>query len=328
MWWPYGDGTVSSTVSNNLVSTITGTCYSKMNQPDHGVYTVIQPLQLMSLHLTTNSDISIVDGKTVQYFRVDVGTLLMGWATNQLDSKSTMQYDDTGRLNTSPPTLTFHKLPGKRDWPILRYSPTSGSGTCNWCMEPFIISLVLPQKCFIARPLAVDIHNGYALGFTCNVSIDKGVNCIGSSTINTHIVHLPSGTTLPLSQEPLDVNFGTNPEGFEEVQCSDEIAFFGVSGTPQFLWKHIGCPGQSGSGCYRLSVFQSHSTTSRRRTMICHLKDASCTNQVKTNWYKIQPVMSHWQRVSMVDADDLIMMATDKTVVWLNDIQPSVSAMA
>jgi len=77
LMWPYDDGTVTSTESNSLVSSITGPCYSRMNQPDHCVYTVIQPAQLMSLHLTTDSDISIVDDKTVQYFRVDVGALLM-----------------------------------------------------------------------------------------------------------------------------------------------------------------------------------------------------------------------------------------------------------
>ena len=174
----------------------------------------------------------------------------MGWATNQLDSNSIMQYDDTGRLNTSPPELSFSKKPGKRDWPVLRCSHTSGSGTCSWCLEPFIICLVLPQKCFVARPLTTAIHNGHALGFTCNVPIDKGFNCIGSSTINTHILHLPSGTTFPLSQEPhvKSPSFGTNPEGFKEVKSSNEIAFLGVSGTPQFLWKH------NGSGCPQWTI--------------------------------------------------------------------------
>ena len=41
-------------------------------------------LQLMSLHLIVNSDISTMADNTVKYFRADVGPFLMGWATNQL----------------------------------------------------------------------------------------------------------------------------------------------------------------------------------------------------------------------------------------------------
>ena len=54
-------------------------------------------MQLMSLHLTVDSEIAIKENKSVQYFRVDMGSFLMGWANNQLDKDSVSQYDATGR---------------------------------------------------------------------------------------------------------------------------------------------------------------------------------------------------------------------------------------
>ena len=179
------------------------------------------------------------------------------------------KYEDACRLNTSPPNSCFQKHQiretgqscGAPPHPVLE--PVNGS----WSHSSF--ASYCPRSALSHDPwaLTAGIIIGYALGFTCNVSIDTVINCIGTSTINTHISHLLSGTTFPLCQEAHAVCFGTNPEGFEEVKSSDEIAFLGVSGTPQFLWKHTGCPGQFGSGCYRLSVFQSRSTTATSKQM-------------------------------------------------------------
>ena len=49
LMWPYDDGTVTSNGStcNSLISSITGPHYPRMNQAEHCVYTVIQPVQLM-----------------------------------------------------------------------------------------------------------------------------------------------------------------------------------------------------------------------------------------------------------------------------------------
>ena len=133
--WPYDDGSYTSRESNSLHSLIspkTGSSYTKMNEHDHGVYTEIQPVQLMSLHLTVDSAIAIKEEKSVQYFRVDVGSFLMGWANNQLNKDSVSQYDTTGhgRYLMSPVTQSFQKRLDKRDWPMIPLSPSSGAGTC------------------------------------------------------------------------------------------------------------------------------------------------------------------------------------------------------
>ena len=95
---------------------ITGSTYTRTNQLGHGVFTEIQPVQLMSIHLSTDSDIAIKEDKSVQYFRVDVGSFLMGWAHEDLDIFSIRQYDETGRLMISPVGQFFHKRVNRRDW--------------------------------------------------------------------------------------------------------------------------------------------------------------------------------------------------------------------
>ena len=62
-----------------------------MNEPDHGVYTEIQPAQLMSLPLAVGSGIGIKEGNPAQY------CFVMGWANIQLDKDSVRHYDATGR---------------------------------------------------------------------------------------------------------------------------------------------------------------------------------------------------------------------------------------
>ena len=223
----------------------------------------------------------------------------------------------------SPVTQYFQKRLVKRDWSMMTVSPSYGTGTCSWCIEPFVTCLLVPQKCFVSRPLTTGIHDGYALGNACNVSIDLGFNCIGSSKANAYIIHRPTGTNFPLA---LQVNTGIDSIGFAEVATADEIAYEGASGKPQFLWSHIDCPGQFGSGCDRLSQYQSANATQTRVTMICHLKDASQTHVIKQNWYmtlyRIQPSLAHWERVSMINADPLFALAQDKTEAWLDNIKP------
>ena len=237
--WPYDDGTITATQSNTLVSLITASSYSRMNQPDHGVYTEIQPVQLMSIHLTIDSDISITEDKSVHYFRVDVGSFLMGWANNSLDRFSIGQYNETGRLLLSPTRQFMQKKPNKRDWPMFSFSPSNGSGTCPWCIEPFIACLLVPQRCFVSRPLATGIHDGFALGGLCNFSIDLGLNCIGSGISNTYIIHRPTGTLYSLTSENAT---GNDPPSFAEVSATDEVAYTGVTGKSLYLWRHADCP--------------------------------------------------------------------------------------
>jgi len=318
--WPYDDGSTTATQSNTLVSLKTAKSYSKMNQPDHAVYTEIQPAQLMSIHLTIDSDISITEDKSVQYFRVDVGSLLMGWAHEDLDIFSIRHYDATGRLLLSPVGQFWLRRVDKRDWPMLKFSNSGGSGTCNWCLEPFIACLLVPQKCFVSRPMTTGTHHGYGLGGLCNFSIDKGLNCIGSGTLNTFIIHRPTGMVYPLASEVLT---GTDPESFHEVAIADEIANAGVIGQHRYLWCHTGCPGQFGSGCYRFSMHKSVSTTKTSYAMRCHIRDASLTNRkMIKEWYIIRPPISKWHRVSMLNAEDQSALAIDKTVKWANDIVP------
>ena len=64
----------------------------------------------------------------------------------------------------------------------------------------------------------------------------------------------------------------------------------------------------------------------------CHIKDASLTHRkYKNDWYCRTPTISQWHSVSMLNAEDLFAMATDKTTKWLNGIVPddqAVSALA
>ena len=140
----------------------------------------------LQLTIDHDSDITITEDKPVHYFRVDVGSILMGWANNDLDSFSIRQYNGTGRLLISPVGLFFHKRANKRDWPMFKFSPSDGSGTCSWCIEPFIACLLVPQRCFVSRPLTSGMRDGYAHGGLCNFSIDLG-------SVNTYIIHRPTG---------------------------------------------------------------------------------------------------------------------------------------
>ena len=302
--WPYDDGTITATQSNTLVSLKTGSSYSTTNEPDHGVYTEIQPLQPMAIHLSIDSDIAIIEDKSVHYFRVDVGSFLMGWANNALGRFSIGQYNESGRFLMSPTSQYMLKRPNKRDWPMFRFSPSNGSGTCTWCIEPFIACLLVPQRCFVSRPLATGIHDGYALGGLCNFSIDLGINCIGSGTSNTYIIHRPTGT---LSSVSLELSTGNDPPSFIEVSATDDVAYTGVNGKPLYLWRYSDCPGQYGTGCYRFAQYRSAmaSTTRTGATLCCHLKDASRTTRIKKHWYVINPTIIHWHRVPMLNADDL-----------------------
>ena len=56
---------------------------------------------------------------------------------------------------------------------------------------------------------------------------------------------------------------------------ADEIAFAGANGSPLYLWRHTGCPGQFRTGCCRLSSYQNKSVVQRKTELVCHLKDAS-----------------------------------------------------
>ena len=320
--WPYDDGSITATQSNSLVSSQTGSSYNAMNQPGHGVYTEIQPAQTMSIHLTIDSDMAITEDKSVHYFRVDVplGRFLMGWANTALDRFAIRQYNETGRLLNSSIGQYLKKRPNKRDCPMIRFSPSSGSGTCPWCLEPFIACLLVPQRCFISRPLTTGMHDGYALGGLCNFSIDLGINCIGSGTSNTYIIHRPTGTLYWLTSV---VATGNDPASFADVSASGDVANAGISGKPKYLWRHSDCPGQYGTGCYRFSQlstqFQSASTTRTSRSMRCHIQDGSLPKRL----YLIKPTIPHWHRVPMANADEIIALAIDKTVKWLDDIGPA-----
>ena len=205
------------------------------------------------------------------------------------------------------------KRPNKRDWPMFRFSPCNGAGTCTWCIEPFIACLLVPQRCFVSRPLTTGIHDGHALGGLFNFSIDLGINCLGSGTANTYIIHRPTGTLYSLASETAT---GNDPPSFTAVSAADEVAHTGVTGKPLYLWRHTECPGQYGTGCYRFSCYRSASTTRTSTVMNCHIKDASRKTHL------IRPSISKWHRVSMLNATHLFALATDKTVKWLNDIAP------
>ena len=89
-----------------------------MNQPGHSVCNEIQPAQLMAVHLTEESDLSILEDTTqaVEYFRIDVGGFVMGWANSNLDHDSITQYDETGRMSRNPVTKT-PKSQNRQEWP-------------------------------------------------------------------------------------------------------------------------------------------------------------------------------------------------------------------
>ena len=143
---------------------------------------------------------------------------------------SIRHYDETGRLILSPVGQYFQKRVNRRDWPMLKFSNSGGSGTCSWCIEPFIACLLVPQQCFIARPLTTGTHDGYALGGLCNFSIDKGLNCIGSGALNTFIIHRPTGMVSSLN---IEVETGTDPAFFHDVAIANENANAGVIGQYQ-----------------------------------------------------------------------------------------------
>ena len=67
LFWPYDDVTLISSDTNTLISKVTGPCYAKMNQSGHSVFSEVQPAQLMSIQLTEDSDISILEEKTVEF---------------------------------------------------------------------------------------------------------------------------------------------------------------------------------------------------------------------------------------------------------------------
>ena len=146
LFWPYDDGTLTSSDTNSLISKRTGPCYVKMNQSGHSVCSEVQPTQLMAIHLTEYSDISILDDTNVEYFRVDVGGFIMGWANGQLDNDSITQYDSSGRMSMNPVTQSL-KTMNRRDWPEFTFVHKTGSGSAKWCLEPFITALLHPQGC-------------------------------------------------------------------------------------------------------------------------------------------------------------------------------------
>ena len=50
--------------------------------------------------------------------------------------------------------------------------------------------------------------------------------------------------------------------------------------------------------------------------------------ELTERWYVITPSISKWHRVSMLNAEDLFALATDKTTKWLNDIAPGAEAVS
>ena len=206
--------------------------------------------------------------------------------------------------------------------------PKSGSGVSKWCLEPFITALLHPQGCFVARPNTTTVHEGCALGNVCNVSIDLGFNCLASGRVNTYIMHRSTGVLYPLA---LEVSSSGQPTGTPDpaMERDDEISLAGVTGSPSYLWRHTGCPGPYGTGCFKLSINQNESKCKRSTRLRCHLNNASNnnpTNSSKTFPYHQYVFIRHWHRVSHTGAEDQIKLARDRTVAWLNGIEPVTSA--
>ena len=67
LFWPYDNDTLTSSNTNTLISKVTGPHYAKMNQSGYNVCSEVQPAQLMSMQLTEDSDISILEDTNVEY---------------------------------------------------------------------------------------------------------------------------------------------------------------------------------------------------------------------------------------------------------------------
>ena len=116
------------------------------------------------------------------------------------------------------------------------------------------------------------------------LSRDLGFDCIRSSKVNTYIMHRSTEVLYPLS---LEVASNGQPTGTPDpaIDRDDEIAFIGITGSPSYLWRHTGCPGPYGTGCFKLSINQSEAKCKRSTRLVCNLKDASKSKSSKTQPY-------------------------------------------
>ena len=142
-------------------------------------------------------------------------------------------------------------------------------------------------------------------------------------------MHRSTEVLYPLSLEPITVRPVRQPRAptataDPAMVLEDEKAFVGVTGSQSYLWRHTGCPGPYGTGCFRLTIHQNEAKCKRSTQMLCSLRDAS--KPAKHNSYRTLVFIRHWHRVSHIGAEQQCKLAKDKIVAWLNGIKPVESA--
>jgi len=324
--WPYDDGTITSSSDNTILSSVTSQSYPRTNLPGHQVYTKIMSVEPMTLHISDDTPLAILDDSTTDYIRINLGRVIASWATGNFDDMSITHHTETGYMIPTPVTLQL----GVNDWPELLFNPRNGAGRSPRCLEPFLASLLNEtEHCFPCRPNSLSVVDGQRWGHAVNFSLSKGFNCLRTSYINTFVQNITNGEVFHLLRETpsSSLHMGLpSIEDAEVIKAHDAADAILTKGTPMYLWKHNGCPGRYNLGCYKLSVYQGD-IINDSMALSCNLKDAT---RAPSGKYHRKKKLKNWSRCPTKDNEHLIHLAgkrwnksmeTDASC-WVNGVLP------
>ena len=263
--WPYDDGTITSSSDNRILSIITSQTYPRTNLPGHQVYTKIMSVEPMTLHISDDTPLAILDDSITDYLRINLGRVIASWATGNFDDMTITHHTETGSMIPTPVTMRL----GVNDWPELLFNPRNGAGRSPRCLEPFIASLLNEtEHCFPARPNSSSVVDGQRWGNAVNFSLVKGFNCIRVSYINTFVQNIESQEEFHLARETPCSSLNMGLPSIEAavaivIKAHDDAEAALVKGTPKYLWQHNGCPGRYSQGCFRMPTSQGEIITGR-----------------------------------------------------------------
>jgi len=309
--WPYDDGSITSSSTNSILSD-SSRSYPLMNTDGHQVYSKVMSVEPMSLHLTDETPLDILDDPTTDYLRINVGRFIAWLATGISDDLSITHHTETGSLIHTH----ISQKGGRGTWPELSFFPRNGASRSYRCTEPFIVSILnTHDHCFPCRPNSSSVVDGKRWGYVVNFSLAKGFNCIKTSRINTFIRNVQTGQEFHLASQPPCLPSAAPPMGHASaeiaasIKCQDDIEATMVKGTQLYLWQHTGCPGRYDQGCFKMSSFQGH-VINDNMNLQCQLRDASirpvATNRTR---YIPCPKLKNWHRVTTKDNAHLVVIA-------------------
>jgi len=326
--WPYDDGTITSSSSNSILSD-SSRLYPRMSTDGHQVYSKVMSVEPMSLRLTDDTPLDILDDPTTDYLRINVGRFIASLATGHFNELSITHHTESGSLVHNP---ISQKLRANNNWPELSFFPRNGAGRSYRCTEPLIVSILnTHDHCFPCRPNSSSVVDGQQWGHVVNFSLARGFSCLASSKKNTYIVNGETGEEFPLASEiPSSATITASIKQHDDDQATL------VKGTLLYLWQHNDCPGRRNQGCFRMSSRQGI-VVNDTMDLHCQLKDATIRPLAKCIRTRYRPIrkLKHWTRLPLQDNAHLVAIACTKwknstmntdSTCWVNGVLPQVES--